>query len=62
MSAVETYTPRLKDAYERTIRPQLKDELGLSTVRQVPRLEKITLNRGVGEAKTDAKQLDSAME
>jgi len=62
MSAVDTYTPRLKEAYERRIRPQLKDELGLDSVMQVPRLEKITLNMGVGEAKTDAKLLDSAVE
>jgi large subunit ribosomal protein L5 len=56
------YRPRLKEAYERELRPQLKDELGLKTVMQVPRISKITLNMGVGEAKTDAKQLDSAIE
>jgi large subunit ribosomal protein L5 len=56
------YSPRLKEAYERELRPQLKDELGLKTVMQVPRISKITLNMGVGEAKTDAKQLDSAIE
>jgi large subunit ribosomal protein L5 len=62
MSATETYTPRLKEQYEQEIRPRLKDELGLASVMQVPRIEKITLNMGVGEAKTDAKQLDSAVE
>ena len=62
MSATETYTPRLKEQYEQEIRPRLKDELGLDSVMQVPRIEKITLNMGVGEAKTDAKQLDSAIE
>ena len=62
MAATETYTPRLKEQYEREIRAQLKEELGLSSVMQVPRLQKITLNMGVGEAKTDAKQLDSAIE
>jgi large subunit ribosomal protein L5 len=56
------YSPRLKDAYVGELRERLKEELGLSTVMQVPRLEKITLNMGVGEAKTDAKQLDSALE
>jgi len=56
------YKPRLKEAYESALRPQLKDELGLKTVMQVPRISKITLNMGVGEAKTDAKQLDSAIE
>jgi large subunit ribosomal protein L5 len=61
-AATDTYTPRLKDQYEREIRPQLQEELGLSSVMQVPRLQKITLNMGVGEAKTDAKQLDAAIE
>jgi large subunit ribosomal protein L5 len=44
------------------VRPRLKDELGLSSTMQVPRLQKITLNMGVGEAKTDAKVLDSAID
>ena len=56
------YEPRLKTSYEQEIRPRLQDELGLSSTMQVPRLQKITLNMGVGEAKTDAKVLDSAVE
>ena len=56
------YEPRLKSVYNREIRLRLKDELGLSSVMQVPRVEKITLNMGVGEAKTDAKLLDGAVE
>src|SRR3954465_841491 len=56
------YEPRLKTTYEQEIRPRLQDELGLTSTMQVPRLQKITLNMGVGEAKTDAKQLDSAVE
>jgi large subunit ribosomal protein L5 len=56
------YTPRLKDLYLGQLRPQLKDELGLKSLMQVPRIQKITLNMGVGEAKNDAKQLDSAVE
>jgi large subunit ribosomal protein L5 len=55
------YMPRLKSRYEQELRPQLKEELGLSSMMEVPRLSKITLNMGVGEAKTDAKQLDSAI-
>ena len=63
MSAVETgYKPRLKERYDDELRARLKDELGVSTVMQVPRVSKITLNMGVGEAKTDAKLLDSAIE
>jgi large subunit ribosomal protein L5 len=61
-SATETYTPRLKDLYLQEIRPRLKDELGLASIMQVPRVEKITLNMGVGEAKTDSKALDAAIE
>jgi large subunit ribosomal protein L5 len=52
----------MKTFYDEQLRATLKDELGLATVMQVPRLEKITLNMGVGEAKTDAKQLDAAVE
>jgi large subunit ribosomal protein L5 len=56
------YTPRLKELYESELRARLKDDLGLESIMQVPRIQKITLNMGVGEAKTDSKQLDSAME
>jgi large subunit ribosomal protein L5 len=56
------YAPRLKDLYEREVRDRLKEELQLSSVMQVPRITKITLNMGVGEAKTEAKALDSAMD
>jgi large subunit ribosomal protein L5 len=56
------YAPRLKERYQSEVRPRLRDELGVSTVMRVPRVSKITLNMGVGEAKTDAKQLDSAIE
>jgi len=62
MSTTETYTPRLKTQYESEIKPRLKDELGVSSVMQVPKITKITLNMGVGEAKNDAKQMDAAIE
>ena len=61
-TATETYTPRLKQRYVDEIRGQLRDELGLSTIMEVPKIEKITLNMGVGEAKTEAKALDAAIE
>jgi large subunit ribosomal protein L5 len=61
-AARASYEPRLKVLYEQELRPRLKEELSLSTVMDVPRIEKITLNMGVGEAKTDAKQLDSALD
>jgi large subunit ribosomal protein L5 len=55
------YVPRLRQRYDE-LRPQLKDELGLSSVMQVPRISKVTVNMGVGEAKTETKLLDSAVE
>jgi large subunit ribosomal protein L5 len=61
-TATDTYTPRLKALYEEHVRENLKDELGLESIMQVPRITKITLNMGVGDAKTDAKALDSAIE
>jgi large subunit ribosomal protein L5 len=56
------YEPRLKQHYEAEVRVRLKDELGLSSIMQVPRVEKITLSMGVGEAKTNAKALDNALD
>jgi large subunit ribosomal protein L5 len=53
---------RLKEHFEKEIIPQLKDELGLRNEMEVPRVSKITVNMGVGEAKTDAKLLDDAAE
>ena len=58
----ETVVPRLKQRYEEEIRSALQEELDLGSVMQVPRISKITLNMGVGEAKTDAKALDAAIE
>jgi large subunit ribosomal protein L5 len=53
---------RLKDRYSEEIRPALIERFGYSTPMQAPRLEKITLNMGVGEAKQDSKMLDTAKE
>ena len=56
------YRPRLKELYDGELRPALKDELELSSIMQVPTVSKITLNMGVGDAKTEAKALDAAIE
>jgi large subunit ribosomal protein L5 len=56
------YVPRLKQLYNDELRARLQQELGLSSVMQVPKLAKITLNMGVGDGKTDAKVLDAAIE
>jgi large subunit ribosomal protein L5 len=60
--AAETYVPRLKQRYNTEIRKELQSALAVSSVMQVPKVTKITLNMGVGEAKTDAKALDAAIE
>jgi large subunit ribosomal protein L5 len=62
MAVAETYVPRLKQQYNEELRARLKDELKLDSIMQVPRVDKITLNMGVGEGKTDAKQIDSALD
>jgi large subunit ribosomal protein L5 len=53
---------RLKAHYLEEIRPELIDRFGYSSVMQAPRLEKITLNMGVGEAKQDSKALKAAVD
>ena len=52
---------RLQDYYRETIVPQLKEKFGYKSVMQVPRITKITLNMGVGEAVGDKKVMDHAM-
>ncbi len=54
------YKPRLKDHYEKVVRGQLTEKFSYQNVMQVPRLEKIVLNMGVGEAVADRKKVDSA--
>jgi large subunit ribosomal protein L5 len=54
--------PRLKARYEEEIAPALHERFGYSNPMQVPRIEKIVLNMGVGEAKQDSKMLDAAIE
>jgi large subunit ribosomal protein L5 len=54
--------PRLKDLYREQIVPALRKELGYKNVMQVPRLEKIVVNVGLGEALQNAKALDAAVE
>ena len=54
--------PRLKEKYQKEVAAALKEQLGLANVNEVPRLEKIVVNMGVGSAVQDAKQLDAAVE
>jgi large subunit ribosomal protein L5 len=53
---------RLKDRYNDEIRAKLVDKFGYSTPMQAPKLVKVTLNMGVGEAKQDSKMLDAAQQ
>jgi large subunit ribosomal protein L5 len=53
---------RLKDAYNERIKPQLIERFGYTSPMQAPKITKITVNMGVGEAKQDAKMLDAARE
>jgi large subunit ribosomal protein L5 len=55
-------TARLKTRYLDEIRPSLVERFGYSTPMQAPRIEKVTVNMGVGEAKQDSKMLDAAAE
>lgn len=52
---------RLKAFYKEKVVPQLKDELGVANVMEIPRITKITLNMGVGEAAKDKKALEHAV-
>jgi large subunit ribosomal protein L5 len=53
---------RIKDRYNEEIRPALVRKFGYSSVMQAPKLEKVTLNMGVGEAKQDSKMLEAAQQ
>lgn len=52
---------RLKDHYETVVRPKLKDEFGYGNLLEVPRIEKIVINMGVGEATSDTKKVQNAV-
>ena len=56
-----TYTPRLKSKYKEEIRTALKDKFQYKSVMQVPKLEKIAINQGVGAATTDKKLIDTTI-
>jgi len=53
--------PRMKQRFRQELIPRLKDELGLANVMQVPRLEKVVINMGIGDAVKDGRMLDAAL-
>src|SRR3954453_3853687 len=60
MATAPTTTARLKQRYLEEIRPALIERFGYSSAMQAPRIEKITLNMGVGDAKQDSRMLEAA--
>src|ERR671936_462025 len=60
MATAPTTPPRLKTRYLEEIRPALMERFGYSSIMQAPRIEKITVNMGVGDAKQDSRVLEAA--
>ena len=59
--AEEKYVPRLKELYYSTVRDQMQQQFGYKNVMMIPKIEKIVVNMGVGEAAQDAKAIDGAV-
>src|ERR1035441_2994941 len=60
-SMAETaYTPRLREQFDKEIRGKLTEQFGYANVMQVPRLDKVVLNMGIGEAVNDRKKAETA--
>ncbi len=57
----QTYTPRLKSDYQARIRALMKEQFGYTNEMQIPRLDKIVVNMGIGEAVADSKKAASAI-
>jgi large subunit ribosomal protein L5 len=54
------YKPRMKSLYEQTVRDALKEKFGYANVMEIPKIEKVVLNMGVGEAVNDRKKVETA--
>jgi large subunit ribosomal protein L5 len=61
MAEAATYTPRLKTIYHERIRATMKEQFGYTNEMQIPKLDKIVVNMGIGEAVADSKKAGSAM-
>ncbi|HCY55904.1 MAG TPA: 50S ribosomal protein L5, partial [Oceanicaulis sp.] len=61
MAETATYEPRLKTRYREEIRARLKEKFGYKNEMQIPRIDKIVINMGVGEAAQDSKKLQGAL-
>jgi len=61
MAKTDTYVPRLKTKYHEQIRDMLKEQFSYSNEMKVPKLDKVVINMGVGEAVSDSKKIKSAL-
>ncbi len=61
MADAKTYEPRLKSDYRERIRSTLKEQFGYTNEMQIPKLDKIVLNMGIGEAVNDSKKVQAAV-
>jgi large subunit ribosomal protein L5 len=61
MADAQTYEPRLKSEYRARIRAALKEKFGYSNEMQIPKIDKIVVNMGIGEAVADTKKAQAAM-
>ena len=61
MADVENYEPRLKSVYRESIRAKLREQFSYTNEMQIPKLDKIVLNMGIGEAVADSKKAAAAM-
>jgi large subunit ribosomal protein L5 len=61
MADAKTYEPRLKSVYRERIRAVLKEQFGYTNEMQIPKLDKIVLNMGIGEAVNDSKKVQAAV-
>jgi large subunit ribosomal protein L5 len=61
MAKEQAYEPRLKTAYRERIRARMREEFGYTNEMQIPKLDKIVLNMGIGEAVNDSKKVQAAI-
>ena len=59
-ASVNGYTPRLRKHYDEVVRPKLVEEFGYKNPMQVPTIDKIVINMGIGESVADSKKASSA--
>ncbi len=59
---LDNYEPRLRKKYREEIRPRLKETLGLENPMLIPRIDKVVINMGLGDAVNDRKVIDSALD